>query len=203
MGREKNIPLVVIGFNPYQAAEVGVESFMKTRSTLFFAHEVNRDDPIDFPKMIRDPLYEKVGEEVDHFLIESQYLEEGEEYPRVLYPFHAMVEYDEQEIYETIEQYGWVAPQDTDICSTNCRMNSASIVAQVKQRGYHPYIAEMSRLVREGRLTYAEALAREKTLPREEVIRDVLNRLDLIPTDLGFESNGNFLAELVEKGGEA
>ncbi len=132
IGQEKQIPLVVIGFNPYQAAEVGVESFMKTRSTLFFAHEVNRDDPIDFPKMIRDPLYERVGEDVDHFLIKSQYLEEGETYPRVLYPFHALVDCDEEKIYKTIEQYGWVAPQDTDSCSTNCLMNSASIVAQVK-----------------------------------------------------------------------
>lgn len=200
LGRDINIPLVVIGFNPYQAAEVGVESFMKTRSTLFFAHEVNRDDPIDFPKMIRDPLYERVGEEVDRFLIKSQYLEEGEKYPRVLYPFHALVDYDEEEIYKVIEQYGWVKPEDTDICSTNCRMNSVSIVAQIKQRGYHPYIAEMSRLVREGSMTYEEALARENTLPKEEVIRDVLYKLDLTPTSLGFENNDHFLDECVEKG---
>jgi len=186
MGREKDIPLVVIGFTPGQAADVGIESFMKTGSTMFFAGEVNRDDPVDFPKVIRDPLYEVVGEEVDQYLIKSQYLEEGEKYPRVLYPFHAMVEYDEEQIYETIAQYGWVAPKDTDACSTNCRLNSVAIVSHVNKRGYHPYIAEMSCLVREGKMSYEDAIAREKTLASATVIKDVLDKLELTPADIGF-----------------
>jgi tRNA(Ile)-lysidine synthase TilS/MesJ len=186
MGQEKNIPLVVIGFTPGQAAEVGIESFMKTGSTMFFAHEVNRDDPVDFPKVIRDPIYEVVGEEIDQYLIKSQYLEEGEKYPRVLYPYHAMIEYDEKEIYETIAQYGWVAPKDTDACSTNCRLNSVAIASHVNKRGYHPYIAEMSCLVREGKMSYEEAVAREKTLASAGVIQDVLGKLGLTPADIGF-----------------
>jgi hypothetical protein len=186
MGQEKNIPLVVIGFTPGQAADVGIESFMKTGSTMFFSHEVNRDDPVDFPKVIRDPLYEVVGEEVDQYLIRSQYLEDGEKYPRVLYPYHAMVEYNEEQILETIAQYGWVAPKDTDACSTNCRLNSVAIASHVNKRGYHPYIAEMSCLVREGKMSYEEAIAREKALAPGGVIKDVLSKLDLTPTDIGF-----------------
>jgi hypothetical protein len=186
MGREKDIPLVVIGFTPGQAADVGIESFMKTGSTMFFSTEVNRDDPVDFPKMIRDPLYESVGEEVDRYLIKSQYLEEGERYPRVLYPYHAMVEYDEEQIYETIAQYGWIAPRDTDACSTNCRLNSVAIASHVSKRGYHPYIAEMSCLVREGKMTWEEAIAREKVLASAGVIKDVLTKLDLSPEDIGY-----------------
>lgn len=186
MGQEKNIPLVVIGFTPGQAAEVGMESFMKTGSTAFFSTEVNRDDPLDFPKMIRDPLYEVIGDEIDQFLIKSQYLEEGEEYPRVLYPFHAMVEYDEEQIFETISQYGWVAPKDTDACSTNCLLNSVAIASHVNKRGYHPYIAEMSCLVREGKMSYEEAVAREEVLANTRVIQDVLDKLDLTAADIGF-----------------
>jgi hypothetical protein len=186
MGQEKRVPLVVIGFTPGQAADVGIESFMKTGSTMFFSREVNRDDPVDFPKVIRDPLYEIVGEEVDQYLIKSQYLEEGESYPRVLYPYHAMVEYDEAQIFETIEQYGWVAPRDTDACSTNCRLNSVAIASHVNKRGYHPYIAEMSCLVREGKMSYEDAIAREKTLAHPSVIQDVLTKLELTPADIGF-----------------
>src|SRR6185295_4360471 len=133
--------------------------------TMFFAHDVSRDDPVDFPKMIRDPLFELVGDEVDQFLIKSQYLEEGEEYPRVLYPYHAMVDYNEEDIYRTIAEYGWTAPRDTDACSTNCRLNSVAIVSHVNDHGYHPYIAEMSCLVREGQMSYEEAVAREVKLP--------------------------------------
>src|SRR5262249_47988822 len=117
-------------------------------------------------------------EEVDRYLIPSQYLADHEpEYPRVLYPYHAMVDYDEQQIRDTIAQYGWVAPRDTDACSTNCRINSVGIAAHVKQHGYHPYIAEMSQLVREGRMTYEEAVARESQLASETVIRDVIHKL--------------------------
>lgn len=185
MGKEKNIPLVVIGFTPGQAADVGIESFMKTGSTMFFAHDVNRDDPVDFPKVIRDPLFEVLGDEIDQYLIKSQYLKEGENYPRVLYPYHAMVEYDEEQILETIVQYGWIAPKDTDACSTNCRLNSVAIASHLNKRGYHPYIAEMSCLVREGKMSYEEALVREKVLANDRVIRDVLRKLDLTPEDIG------------------
>jgi hypothetical protein len=96
-----------------------------------------------------------------------------------------MVEYDEKEILETIAQYGWIAPRDTDACSTNCRLNSVAIVSHVNKRGYHPYIAEMSCLVREGKMTYDEALAREKSLADPGVIKDVLHRLQLVPADIG------------------
>jgi hypothetical protein len=129
--------------------------------------------------MIRDPLHEVIGSQIDEFLIKSQYLEPGESYPTVLYPYHAMVEYDEATIYRTIAQYGWTAPRDTDACSTNCRLNSVAIATHVAQRGYHPYIAEMSCLVRDGKMTFAEAVARESQLARPEVIDDVLRRLEL------------------------
>ena len=184
-GREKGIPLVVIGFTPGQAADVGIESFMKTGSTMFFANDVSRDDPVDFPKMIRDPLFELVGDEVDQFLIKSQYLEDGESYPRVLYPYHAMVDYNEEDIYRTIAEYGWAAPRDTDACSTNCRLNSVAIVSHVNQRQYHPYVAEMSCLVREGKMTADELMKRERLLANPGVIRDVLAKLDIAPEDIG------------------
>ncbi|MGI9178181.1 MAG: hypothetical protein ACR2IT_10040 [Pirellulales bacterium] len=185
MGREKGIPLVVIGFTPGQAADVSIESFMKTGSTVFFANEINRDDPVDFAKIVRDPLHEAVGESIDQYLIRSQYLDAGEQYPKVLYPYHAMVEYDEALIYDTIAKYGWNAPRDTDACSTNCRLNTVAIQAQVHQRGYHPYIAEMSCLVREGKLSWQEAVDREQTLANPAVVADVLSQLQLSPADIG------------------
>jgi hypothetical protein len=188
MGREKHIPLVVIGFTPGQAADVGIESFMKTGSTMFFAKEVSRDDPFDFPKVIRDPLYALVGDEIDQFLIKSQYLEEGEDYPRVLYPYHAMVDYNEEDIYRTISEYGWSAPRDTDACSTNCRLNSVAIVSHVNQRQYHPYIAEMSCLVREGKMTFEEAVKRERLLANPGVVKDVLAKLEIAPEEIGLVS---------------
>lgn len=184
MGREKKIPLVVIGFTPGQVADIGIESFIKTGSTMYFSREVARDDPFDFAKMIRDPLHEAVGNLVDRYIIKSQYLEEGdEEYPRVLYPYHAMVDYNEAQIYDTIAQYGWLAPKDTDACSTNCRINSVGIAAHVKQHGYHPYIAEMSQLVREGRMSYDEAVEREKHLASQTVIDDVMEKLHFHPSE--------------------
>jgi hypothetical protein len=96
-----------------------------------------------------------------------------------------MVEYDEEVIYKTIEQYGWTSPRDTDACSTNCRLNTVAIMAQVHQRGYHPYIAEMSCLVREGKMSWGEAVKREQTLATPGVVSAVLAQLDLKPSDIG------------------
>ena len=108
----------------------------------------------------------------------------------MLYPYHAMVEYNEDDIYRTIAEYGWAAPRDTDACSTNCRLNSVAIVSHVNQRRYHPYVAEMSCLVREGKMTADELVKRERLLANPGVISDVLGKLDIAPEQIGLTPDG-------------
>ena len=78
--------------------------------------------------------------------------------PKVLFPFHALFEYDETVIYETINKIGWKKPTDTDSCSTNCVLNAAGNSSCVKLYGYHPYVGEISQMVRECKLSYSDAM---------------------------------------------
>ena len=54
---------------------------------------------------------------------------------------------------KTISKLGWEKPKDTDPFSTNCLLNSIGNYACQEQRKYHPYAAEYSHLVREGKMS--------------------------------------------------
>jgi len=54
----------------------------------------------------------------------------------------------------------WRVPQDTGVCSTNCRANDAGIAEHLTRRGYHNYESPLSWEVRLGTLSRQDALAR-------------------------------------------
>ena len=53
---------------------------------------------------------------------------------------------------------GWKAPTDTDTNSTNCLLNFISVHNSMKHYGFTHYHVEMSKLIRRGLMTRAEAL---------------------------------------------
>lgn len=181
---DKQIPIIFVGFTPGQYSDVSYENFLKSRSCIYFTDSVYKDDPPDIIKIIRDPIDEASGEEVGKYFLKSQYLAKGEKYPHVLFPFHAVFEYDEKKIYRKISSMGWVKPKDTDTCSTNCLINTLSNYAFVKQYGYHPYIAEISMMVREGLLTYNNALRLEKIEVNSKAMKFSLQKLGLSQKDI-------------------
>ena len=61
--------------------------------------------------------------------------------------------------------------------STNCLLNSYAINVHLEQSGFHPYVAELAGLVREGRMSREEALERINTPPNEKVVNFVTDRL--------------------------
>jgi len=181
---DKQIPIVFVGFTPGQYPDVSYENFLKSKSCIYFTDSVYKDDPPDIIKIIRDPIDEISGEEAGRYFLKSQYLAKGEKYPHVLFPFHAVFKYDEKEIYKKIKNLGWVKPQDTDTCSTNCLINTLSNYVFIKQYGYHPYIAEISTMVREGLLTYEEALQLEKVEENSKAMQFSLRKLNLTKEDI-------------------
>jgi hypothetical protein len=181
---EKKIPIVFVGFTPGQYPDVSYENFLKSKSCIYFSDSVNKDDPPDIIKIIRDPIDEISGEEAGKYFLKSQYLAKGEVYPRILFPFHAVFDYDEEKIYKKIENKGWVKPADTDTCSTNCLINTLSNYAFIKQYKYHPYIAEISMMVREGFLKYNQALQLEKIEEDGKTMNFCLKKLGLSKDDI-------------------
>ena len=64
--------------------------------------------------------------------------------------------YNESDIIESIEKYGWERPQDVDTCSSNCLMNKVGNYYHNKLYGYHPYQYEVSSLIRIGSISIDE-----------------------------------------------
>ncbi|MCM8824323.1 MAG: hypothetical protein NC822_06605 [Candidatus Omnitrophica bacterium] len=155
------VPLMFIGYTPGQYPIISLENYFKVKSCVYFSSQVYKDDPLDIIKIARDPLDERFGKEIEPYYFKSQYIEKDEFVPSVLFPFHALVDYDEKIIYEKIYDLGWKKPQDTDPCSTNCLLNMIGNYFTMKRFGYHPYIGELSFLVREGKLSYQNALQYE------------------------------------------
>ncbi|MFC0542581.1 hypothetical protein [Kutzneria chonburiensis] len=66
--------------------------------------------------------------------------------------------YTEAGALKVLADHGWSAPEDTDSCSTNCRLNGLLIIDHIRRFGYHPYVYEMAHHVRIGAMTREEAL---------------------------------------------
>lgn len=70
----------------------------------------------------------------------------------------AFIEYEEHRITETICNFGWRRPEDTDPNSTNCMLNTLGNAEHIRRYGYHPYALEIAGIVRSGGMTREEGL---------------------------------------------
>ncbi len=162
LATQLKIPIMCIGFTPGQYPSISLENFLKVESCLFLSKKVYKDDPMDVIKILTDPIIEKFGEKVSKYYFRSQYVPDDLFVPKVLLPYHVLVDYNEKVIVKEIAKLGWVKPSDTDSCSTNCLINTLSSYIAVNKKGYHPYIGELSQLVREGKMKREEALKAEE-----------------------------------------
>jgi hypothetical protein len=159
---KRKIPLIFTGFTPGQYPAISLENFFKVDSCVFLSEKVYRDDPLDVFKIMADPIREKLGGKVEKYFFKSQYMPEKTFIPKILFPFHALLRYSESKILNDITELGWEKPKDTDSCSTNCLLNTMGNYSSMKHNKYHPYIGELSYLVREGLMTRREAIKAEK-----------------------------------------
>lgn len=180
----ERIPLLFIGFTPGQYPAVSLENYLKVKSCMYISSKAYRDDPLDIFKIIADPFREQFGKAAEKLFFKSQYIEKNIPVPKILFPFHALLDYDEKYILREIQSLGWVKPQDTDSCSTNCLLNTLGNITAMKNYGYHPYAGELSYLVREGRLGRSDALAAEKCDHHSCTMNAVLLKLNLHNKDL-------------------
>lgn len=200
LAKEKDIPLVFIGYTPAQYPNISYENFLKAKSCLYFSGEVHKDDPVDILKIIKDPVEELCGEEISNYYFASQYLKEKEQFPKIIFPFHSLLSYDERKIYKTLKKLGWERPDDTDPCSTNCLINTVGNYACVQQFGYHPYICEMSFSVRAGTMTYKEAIDSERIDENSHAMKCSLRKLGLTKNDIKKRSSAGKDEAIREKG---
>lgn len=161
----RNIPFVCFGWTPGQ---VHVKTpIMKLDYRMLLANQ----------KQIEEPIVKNLGEEYKKYFIDPEWIEAQKEHvPSLVYPL-LFSKYNEEEIINTITSLGWVMPQDTDMNSTNCLLNSYANSIHIRDYGYNPYSLEIASLVREGFISREEGLKKLLMSGDESVIQYVKNQL--------------------------
>jgi acyl carrier protein len=77
----------------------------------------------------------------------------------------------------------WIAPKDTGLCSTNCRINDVGIRVHQMEKGYHNYAAPLSWDVRFGVTNRQDAMA-ELAVDPDKNVDAILSELGYKPRDL-------------------
>ncbi|MEV7185425.1 hypothetical protein [Kitasatospora sp. NPDC093102] len=100
---------------------------------------------------------------------------------RLLNPLYAE-DYTEQQTLDALAELGWRRPDDTDSCSTNCRLNGLLILDHIERFGFHPYVYELAHHVRIG------ASSREEALAKMAKVDIKSSQVEAISVDLGIPS---------------
>jgi tRNA(Ile)-lysidine synthase TilS/MesJ len=166
MALEKGIPFIGYGWSPGQAPVQS--SVMKTSPAFIRATQ----------RAIYDPMHKKIGDGIRPYFLESQHFELSEKFPYNIHPL-AFLDYDEEKIYQRIEELGWEPPKDTDPNSTNCLMNAFANQLHQDQFGFHPYAFEIAGLVRMGVLSREEGLKRLDEPADPRIVEEVRLKLGL------------------------
>jgi tRNA(Ile)-lysidine synthase TilS/MesJ len=154
---EQEIPFLVFGMSPGQAPIA--TAIVKTNPQMLRTMQ----------ETLLRPLSDRLGDTIKPFFLEQRHFDKAEHFPYSVNPL-AFTDYDEREIYEIVDKYGWKKPDDTDANSTNCLLNALANQVHVERFGVNPYAYEIAELVRAGCMTREEGLARlEAPFPSEQI----------------------------------
>jgi len=168
---EEGIPFVVYGWSPGQIPLSS--AIFKNNSTMLRKMQ----------SVVQKPLIQIAGEAIGSCFLEEWHFQQEQSFPYniSLLAFH---HYDEEEIFQTIRTLGWTQPKGVDANSTNCLLNSFANQVHQRQFGFHPYVFELAKLVREGHLS------REVALERLERGEDP-QTMDYVSRKLGIKLSGD------------
>jgi tRNA(Ile)-lysidine synthase TilS/MesJ len=166
MALEKDIPFVIFGWSPGQIP---------------VASAIMKNNPEIIKVMQRgsfDPLYTLVGEDIRPYFLEEKHFDGSYNFPYNVSPL-VFLDYNEEEILTEVSRLGWERPKDIDANTTNCLLNSFANVSHMERHGFHPYVFELAKLVREGYMEREEALkklAEPENAQTVEAVREKLSR---------------------------
>jgi tRNA(Ile)-lysidine synthase TilS/MesJ len=167
---EKRIPLIAFGWSPGQAPITS--SIMKNNPSMVKAMQ----------KAVYEPLYRIGGNLIRPYFLEEEHFSLTEYFPYNVHPL-AFLDYNEAEIFGSIESLGWRSPQDVDRNSTNCLLNSFANVVHKQHYHFNPYSFELAGLVREGYLDRETALERLNQEEDPSLVDSIKERLGMMGHD--------------------
>jgi tRNA(Ile)-lysidine synthase TilS/MesJ len=162
----EDIPFIAFGWSPGQAPITS--SIMKNNPKMIKMMQ----------KTLFDPLYKIAGDDILPHFLEDKHFNGSYNFPHNIHPL-AFLDYNEEKIYHDLVRFGWEAPQDVDVNSTNCLLNSFANVVHKKRFGFNPYVFELAKMVREGYLDRTIALNRLQQEEDPNVVNMIKARLGI------------------------
>jgi len=147
---EKKIPYIIVGTTPGQIRQRKFDLVSKYNNL------------VDVYKSMVLPMIELLKITRNNEFIKSidlSFLKKLKVLKVKLLSFYEYHEYNEEKVIKTVEkEFNWERPKDTDLCSSNCLVNSLGIEIHRRKYGISPYAIPFARDVREGLLERGEAL---------------------------------------------
>ena len=163
---EKRIPIAAFGWSPGQAP-ISSAIMQAGPSIQQFTN-----------RSVRDPLVLRVPASSQFFVNDNEMQTRKEEWPVNVHPL-AFMDYNEGDILQYIESYGWKKPSDTDSNSTNCLLNPLAVHLHKLKYGFHPYEWEIAGIVRSGSMTRQEGLEKITAPPDTEAVKSAAEKIGL------------------------
>jgi len=163
---EKRVPFLFFGWSPGQIPVAS--SAVRNNPRMVRAMQ----------KALLDPLSWVAGERVRRFFLEEEHFEQAAHFPYSVSPL-AFLDYDDEAMAAKIAGLGWKRPAGLDVHSSNCLLNSLANVIHRERYGFHPYVFELAKLVREGYLERNRAMEKLAQEEDPDTVRLVKKRLGL------------------------
>lgn len=164
MALEKDIPFVVFGWSPGQIPVAS--AIMKNNPEIIKVMQ----------KGSFNPLYGLAGEGIRPYFLEEKHFDGSYNFPYNVSPL-VFLDYNEEKILGEVSRLGWERPKDIDANTTNCLLNSFANVTHKEKHGFHPYVFELAKLIREGYLTREEALVKLREPENPQTVESVKKKL--------------------------
>jgi hypothetical protein len=163
---EKSIPFIFFGWSPGQIPLAS--SVLKNNAQTVMAMQ----------RAVYDPIHELVGDAIKPYFLEEQHFQASDRFPYNISPL-AFLDYDEKRILKRVSNLKWKAPKGVDAHSTNCLLNTFANYTHKEMYGYHPYVFELAKLVREGHLERLSAIQKLNQTEDIKTVESIRKRLDL------------------------
>lgn len=163
---EKAIPMSIFGWSPGQIPISS--SIMKNNAKMTKVMQ----------QALYKPLHNLVGDKINPFFLEDEHFSGDYQFPYNVSPL-AFFDYDEEIILQEIAKLGWEAPTDIDANSTNCLINSFANILHKRQHGFHPYVFELAKMVREGYMERSKALEKLTEPENQKTVEYVKTKLNM------------------------
>jgi hypothetical protein len=165
LAMQNQVPMIFAGFTPGQIPRAVIKNNHQHYRQTYDRHRAHFE--------------QQLGEGAERYL---NLPDDGAE----IYQMSPFLVYEKTEefILEEIRELGWMYPEQLDGCTSNCALNAVGNVCHEKKYGFHPYALELSKLIRKGLLSRAEALRKLSLSVDDDVTEKTLVQLNITVGDI-------------------